>query len=167
MASKKWRKLIADVYEKLPEQEGYATKPKFCPGVSDSELRVAEGRLGVELPKQHRSLLLETNGVMGMMSVDGGKWHDSGWLLWPLDQIVEENLRIRSDDDNRKMYMPLDCFLFFADAGNGDLFGYSIVNGEIRCPDVFAWGHEDDTRPNIAPSLAQFVEGWMDGTIKL
>ena len=43
--------------------------------------------------------------------------------------------------------------------------GYSIVNGKILNPDVFAWGHEDDSRPNVAPSLTQFVEGWKNGTI--
>jgi hypothetical protein len=166
MAAIKWRELITGFY-KNRQLEGCSLKPEFYPPVSDSELRQAESRLGVKLPKQQRSLLLETNGVMDMMSVDGGKWSKSGWLLWPLEKIIKENLQIRSDDSLREMYMPLDCFLFFADAGNGDLFAYTIVNGEIRSPDVFAWGHEDDTRPNVAPSLAQFIEGWMDGTIKL
>jgi hypothetical protein len=163
MSDIKWRELIAGLYQK--QEEGYAVKAEFYPGVSEAELRIAESRLGVELPPQQRSLVLETNGVMETMSVDGGEWFNSGWLLWPLEKIVEENLNIRSDSHYRKNYIPLDCFLFFADAGNGDLFGYSIVNGEIRCGDVFAWGHENDSRPNIAPSLAQFVEGWNNGTI--
>lgn len=166
MTDMKWRELIAGLYEGQ-RQEGFALKPTFYPPNSDSELRLAEERLNVELPKQHRSLLLQTNGVMEMMSVDGGDWFDAGWLLWPLDKIIEENLRIRSDDSVREMCMPLNCFLFFADAGNGDLFAYSIVSGEIRSSDVFAWAHEDDTRSNVAPSLAQFIEGWKNGTITL
>jgi hypothetical protein len=167
MADIKWCELITHVYETQPQESGIANKPAFYPAASLVDIAVAENQLAVKLPMRHRSLLLETNGVMDMLSIDGGEWFKSGWFLWPLDKILEENLEIRSDDNMRERYMPLDCFLFFADAGNGDLFAYSVVSGEIRYGDVFAWRHENDSRPNIAPSLVQFIEGWKDGRIRL
>ena len=58
-----------------------------------------------------------------------------------------------------------DMFLFFADAGNGDLFGYRIENGRIPTTEVYAWDHEDDTNKIIAPSLKDYLRDWLQGTI--
>lgn len=52
----------------------------------------------------------------------------------------------RQSVDFRELYMPFDCLLFIADAGNGDQFAYSIVGGAIRRDDIFAWDHENDSR---------------------
>ncbi|WSL80461.1 SMI1/KNR4 family protein [Kitasatospora sp. NBC_01266] len=60
--------------------------------------------------------------------------------------------------------MPFDPLLFFADAGNGDLFA---LLPRIGRPDVFVWNHEDDSRTWVAPSLAKYLEWWLTGQIKL
>ena len=62
--------------------------------------------------------------------------------------------------------MPFDPLLFFDDAENGDQFAFSILKGEIRRPDVFAWNHEDDSRQWVAPSLAKYLESSLNGTMK-
>ncbi|MNG40245.1 hypothetical protein D3C84_1287410 [compost metagenome] len=64
-------------------------------------------------------------------------------------------------------YEPFDSLLFVADAGNGDLFGYSIVDGAIPKEDIYTWNHEDDSRTWVAPSLKQFIEGWLKGEISI
>ena len=63
-------------------------------------------------------------------------------------------------------YMPFNNLLFFADAGNGDKFGFPIsLDGTIR-KDVFAWNHEDDSRSWCAPSLRTFIQWWHEGKVK-
>lgn len=59
--------------------------------------------------------------------------------------------------------MSFDQLLFFADAGNGDQFAFSML-GRF---DVFAWDHETDSRTNVAPDLATYLEWWLDGRIRL
>ena len=51
--------------------------------------------------------------------------------------------------------------------GDGDLFGYAVVDYGMRCSDIFAWGHEDDSRRVVATHLHTFLEGWLGGTIEL
>lgn len=62
--------------------------------------------------------------------------------------------------------MPFDCLLFFADAGNGEQFAYSIQDGLIRKDDIYVWNHEDDSRTWVAPSLKKFIQWGLEGIIK-
>lgn len=118
----------------------------------------AEHTLAVRLPDELRTALTEADGFFGEYSLP---------LVWPLQQIVDDNLRFRRHRDFAKLYMPFDHLLFFGDAGNGDQFAYSILAGEIRRTDVFAWNHEDDSRTWVAPDLATYIEWWLMGRIKL
>lgn len=63
--------------------------------------------------------------------------------------------------------MPFEPLLFFADAGNGDMFAYTVCNGSVRRPDIFVWNHEDDSRTWVAPSLALYLEWWLSGKLKV
>jgi hypothetical protein len=88
-------------------------------------------------------------------------------LIWPVERIVEDNLSFRSNAEFKELYMPFDHLLFFADAGNGDQFAYSINAGVIRKSDIYAWKHEDDSRVWVAPSLKKYLEWWLNDIIKL
>ena len=105
-----------------------------------------------------RSLLLESNGVTGEFGLG---------LIWPIERLEADNLEYRSNPEFRELYMPFDPLLFFADAGNGDQFAFSILAGEVRRPDVFAWCHESDGRSWVAPTLEQYLERWLAGKIVL
>ncbi len=59
------------------------------------------------------------------------------------------------------------ALLFFADAGNGDQFAYSVTGGAIRREDIYVWDHEDDSRRCVAPSLLRYLEWWLSGKIHL
>ena len=127
-------------------------------GASDSDLRLAEGKLAAALPSALRELLSETDGVVGEYGLN---------LVWPLQRIVADNLAFRSNDEFRQLYMPFDPLLFFGDARNGDQLAYVILDGEVRMPDIFAWDHENDSRYWIAPDLRRFIEWWAEGRIAL
>lgn len=132
---------------------------EFAPPASPERIAAAERSLGIDLPGPLRDLLSETDGVQGEYGLG---------LVWPLDRIVEDNLTCRGNENFRDIYMPFDHLLFFADAGNGDQFAFPIhADGVIRRPHVFAWNHEDDSRIWVAPSMKDYLDGWLSGRIKL
>ena len=148
MAQPSWR---ARIQKSTPDCE-------FAPPARAHELAVAERELGAALPEELRSLLDETNGVVGQYGLG---------LIWPIERIRVDNLAFRSDPDFCERYMPFDHLLFFADAGNGDQFAHAVLAGAVRKSDVFAWSHEDDSRTFVAPTLALYLEWWLSGRIKL
>ena len=121
---------------------------KFSPPCTASQLAEAEQELEVKFPEELRSLYLETNGVKVGSS-----------LVWPIPEMIAENEIYREAEDFAKLYMPFDCLLFFGEKGDGDLFAYRILAGEI--PDtswIYTWEHEDDNRVWFARDLADYFE---------
>ncbi|MFE1883504.1 SMI1/KNR4 family protein [Streptomyces diastatochromogenes] len=127
----------------------------FQPPAAESSLLRCATVLGHALPADLAALLRESNGIEGEYGAG---------LIWSAERIVSENQTLREDGDLATLYMPFDPLLFFADAGNGDLF--ALLPG-LRRPDVFVWNHEDDSRTWVAPSLAKYLEWWLTGQIKL
>lgn len=143
-----WRNYIS-----ILSKEYYFKAP-----ATKTELAQIKEELSVELPIKLLELYGETNGVFHAYNFP---------LVWSTSQIVKENLSFRNLDAYRDCLMPFDNLLFFSDAGNGDLFGYRIVNRIIQTDDIFVWNHEDDSRKIIAPSLEKFIKGWITGEISV
>ena len=114
--------------------------------------------LNIKLPKKLTDLYNETNGVYGNYGIS---------FIWPTEQVIKENIFFWTINEHRDSMELLDTFLFFSDAGNGDLFGYSIKNGSIQNEDIYVWNHEDDSRSLIASSLEEFLRGWIIGEISI
>jgi hypothetical protein len=144
----KWRDRVSSL----------TTKARFARPASPEEIAELESALGVFLPGELRILLEETNGIAGEYGLG---------LVWPASRILEDNLLFRRSADYRELYMPFDCLLFIGDAGNGDQFAYSILDGAIRRDDIFAWDHENDSRKWVAPNLQSYVESWLSGRLAL
>ncbi|WP_242251931.1 SMI1/KNR4 family protein [Bacillus cereus group sp. BfR-BA-01379] len=121
------------------------------------ELTDIQNCLHVELPNELYQLLQETNGVEG----------EYGDFIWSTSKIKTENMNMRNIVDFKDLYMPFDCLLFIADGGNGDLFGYSILNGIVQRDDIYVWNHENDSRTWVAPSLETFMKWWESGKITI
>jgi hypothetical protein len=129
---------------------------KFSPRATAAQLAALERALRVTLPADLRSLLLESNGVVGQHGLR---------LVWPIERIESDNATFRGNADFRELYMPFDHLLFFADAGNGDQFAYAVLAGEVRRDDVFVWNHENDSRTWAAPTLERYLEWWLSGRL--
>jgi len=140
-----WLALISEWY---PEHT-------FAPGALEAEIAEAERVLAAAFPAELRDLLRESNGVFGEFKLD---------VVWSTSSIVEANQRVRTAFAD--IFMPFDALLFFAGAGNGDYFGFPVVQGVCR-PDVFVWNHEDDSRASIARDLRDYLERWADGRLKV
>jgi len=130
----------------------------FKAPASNPEVTLIEEKLNIELPKKLVDLFNETNGVFDNFDCP---------LIWSTEQIIKDNLFFRNFDDYKDIYMPFDHLLFFSDAGNGDLFGFAILNGSIQKDDIYVWNHEDDSRTWIASSLENFIKGWITSEISI
>lgn len=136
-----WRMLI----------EGLAADAEFTTGASEDQIaKVVEEALGIPLPDDLKSLLLESDGVRADYSAD---------VIWSCAVLVEQNLVFRRFQDFRELYMPFDNLLFIGADGGGDQFAYAIhANGEIAKSDVYRWDHETDGRGWFAGNLRQYLE---------
>ncbi|MBC2875461.1 MULTISPECIES: SMI1/KNR4 family protein [Streptomyces] len=130
-----WRQAVLDDF---PEAG-------FREPVHEAEIAAAEKRLQRAIPAELRQLFLESDGVLGHSRVD---------TVWPLEQVVEQNLSFWSDDSLARLYMPFDALLFFGDNGGGDRFAF--VRKPER-PDVFVWDHENDSRMWVAGDLRDYL----------
>lgn len=148
MSDTDWRSYVAAL-------TAHAT---FFPPADVSALQAAEAQLGVFLPAELRSLYAQSNGVRGEYELG---------LIWSVEQVLADNLVFRTQAGFRELYMPFEPLLFFADAGNGDQFAYTVLAGEVRRPDVFVWDHETDSRTWAAPELRLYLEWWLSGRLKV
>lgn len=131
---------------------------QFKAPATETEILSIKKDLNIDLPKKLADLYYETNGVYGNYGISS---------IWSLEQMIKENLFFWTLHEHKESMKPLDTFLFFSDAGNGDLFGYSIENGNIQNEDIYLWNHEDDSRSIIASSLEEFIKGWIGGEISI
>ena len=129
----------------------YPGGPPASPAILDE----IETSLNVPLPAELRGLLEEMNGIR----------YKHGWIVLSAEYILKSNRSFRDAEDYPVLFMPFDCLLFCAEAGNGDLFAYRILAGKVRRDDIFVWDHEDDSRTWVAPSLRTFVEWWVTGQL--
>ena len=98
-----WKELIAGLHK----------DHKFNPSASEEDIVSAETKLAVSFPEELRSLLKESNGVIGPIGLG---------LIWTTQEIVENNLAFRNNEEYGDLYMPFDCLLFFSDSGCGDQY---------------------------------------------
>jgi cell wall assembly regulator SMI1 len=161
-----WRELITGMYEDRAQQPGIGVRPEFCPAASAADIDDAEVRLNARLPACLRSLLLETNGVMDMMSIDGGEWFLSMWLLWSVQEIVEQNEFFRRAIDEGTYERDFRQMAFFAGAGSdGILFGFPVSEDGTYASRVVVWHPIMDELDELATSLKDFLRGWLTGAI--
>jgi hypothetical protein len=113
------------------------------------EIEQAEAVLDVLFPPELRSLLQETNGVIGAYGTD---------VIWDVSRIVTTNIEFRTLLDFRELYMPFDDLLFFGDAGDGNQFAYAILDGQVRSDTILMWDHEIDSREPVAQNLTQYLQ---------
>jgi cell wall assembly regulator SMI1 len=163
-----WRELILGYYETCAQQPGIAKKPQFYPPASAGDIAEAEASLNARFPTAIRSLLLETNGVMDMMAIDGGEWFDCMWLLWTVKELVEQNLSYRAATGYGTYDRDFRQLVFFAGAGaDGILFAFPLMEDRVCASRVVVWHPIMDELDELAPSLEDFLRGWQMGTISV
>jgi hypothetical protein len=153
----KWQKFIQNL-KPVDEEIKYQLRQP-C---DIKSLVAIETEFQIDLSDELKSLYQESDGILELLGDQ-----EIGTLIWLAEYLIKENKSYRETADFKDLYMPFDSLLFFGDAGNGDCFGYSILNGAIQKLDVFTWNHEDDSRTWVAPNLEKFIEWWVEGKINV
>src|SRR5207248_7011303 len=91
-----WRDFILGVYENRKLESDIQSRPAFQAPASTQEIQELESQLVTSIPESLRTILLETNGVMDTLNVNG-EWFENMWLIWPTTEIISRNVRIRND----------------------------------------------------------------------
>lgn len=110
------------------------------PPAIESEVCEAEKNLDIKFPQELRELLSELNGDL--------------WLIWSSSQIVEYNQQMR---EGFREFADLSQFLFFAENGCGDYYGYQIQDGTIQPFPIYIWNHECFESRIVAPNLSEMI----------
>ncbi|MFF7723326.1 SMI1/KNR4 family protein [Streptomyces luteogriseus] len=116
-----------------------------CRPADPALLHRVEQTLGHSLPPDLSALLLQTDGIEGP--------YGEG-IVWPAEQILQNNRTFRTDLEIRAPYRPFDSLLFIGDNGGGDQFAllWASERGGVH-----VWDHETDERSPVAPDLAGYV----------
>ena len=134
--------------------ETFCSRCKFYDPATNEQIAALETALGVQLPDDLMSLLLETNGVLG----EYDEAYDSGLgVVYSTEGIAEINLMMRQHEGLRKVFMPFDHLLFIGDDGAGDQYGFPISATNAVQSEIFLWDHESDDRSPIAYSLEEYL----------
>lgn len=154
--------MIDTAYMRPIADAGWRVRQSLRAPASIADIVLAEKSLNCHLPESLRSLLLETDGVMNMMSVNDGEWFDENWVIWPIAEIAEKNQWLRVHHPNRR----LERFLFFASPGvDGIMFGFPAATVSVPDAPVFAW-YPDETEDTLkSHGLEKFLAGVIGGEI--
>lgn len=142
--------------EKLKGVVSWRERAKTCdpdatlhPPAPSSLIREAEKKLGIELPISLKDIYSESNGIFMNTGAN---------TIMTIQDMVAENLQLRSEEDFRELYMPFDNLLFFGAAGNGDLWAFGIkMNGDLDDLNLYGWNHENDARPWVARNILDMM----------
>jgi len=101
------------------------------------------------LPTDLKNMLSELNG--------------DGYLLFSTERIVEENQMLA--DIWSDTCPDIVKYLFFAENGCGDYYGYRMeADGRYR-DEICLWEHEMQESTHVAASLLEFIEKYYHGEI--
>ena len=150
-----WRTLIDEAYARGRE----GARPRYETPTYAGALDRVERGLTCQLPPELRELLLETDGIMELIDVDGG-WIQSMWIIWRLDELRDRNIELRRERGEGRF--PSDALAFAGAGADGILFVFDL---RTDTSEVFAWDPIDAQLVPKARSLREFLPGWVAGKI--
>ncbi|WP_285767509.1 SMI1/KNR4 family protein [Peribacillus sp. SI8-4] len=118
------------------------------PGVTDSDIKSAEVRLGVCFPKQYKELFKQTNNAQ-----------IAEWTLYPIKD--NKNVKktwddiVRQNQDEREEGMAADV-LTIGEDGTGNKICFRIVDKAIDGK-VYIWYHETAEMEELAANVKEFI----------
>jgi len=86
-----------------------------------------------------------------------------GYLLFSAENIAEENQMLT--DVWSDTCPEIVKFLFFAENGCGDYYGYQRDDTGRYGDEIYLWEHETQESTPVAASLLEFIEQYYEGII--
>ncbi|MEH6993356.1 SMI1/KNR4 family protein [Neobacillus drentensis] len=118
------------------------------PGVDESDIKLAEEKLGAILPEQYKELFKFVNNA-----------EIGEWILYPIktqinpkktwDDIVRQNKEVRDERMSEDL-------IAIGDNGSGDILCFKKMNGKMG-DTIYLWNHETTELDEYAPRLEEFI----------
>ena len=137
----------AEIEKLIEEHSEDDEEVEFSPTCSKEKLDDSFAKLEVSPPNELIKLLENTDGFSTDFAI----------TVLSSSDIVETNLKYWNENFLSDIYMSFNSLLFFAEAGNGDLFAYRILEGKVSSNDIYVWNHENDSRVWVASNLKNFI----------
>lgn len=118
-------------------------------GVEEKQILEFEKETGLKLPQAMKAVYQFSDGIQ-----------DGWWTVFPLEKLIELNAAQRLRAAHHKdegFYLPFESMYFFGEEGNGDLYGFSITDGQPSGR-VFRWDNETDNREFVGADLLSFLK---------
>ena len=140
-------------------------KLKFSPPATDEEIRQVEDKLKICLPEELLDLLSDSNGAVELMENPAtNELMEIGDIYWPTDAIMFFTLgqykylkEIHSKHKTK--------YLFFADNGCGEHFGYKIIDGKCNDTTIYIYYPIEDKYAPLCTNLKEWINGWLSGKL--
>jgi SMI1/KNR4 family protein SUKH-1 len=153
----RWRTLIDNAYAAAR----HGAQARYQDPASEELLLEVEGALACPLPDEVADLLRETNGVMELLDVDG-LLTETWWLIWPAAKLRDESIATRREQGDNGF--PRGAIAFSGAGTDGIVFGVDVLR---NLPGVFAWYPLERESISLAPTVREFVTGWIGGDISV
>lgn len=113
------------------------------------KIEEVETRFQSSLPTDLKALLSELNG--------------DGYLLFSAEKIIEEHQMLC--DAWGEIFPEIERFLFFAENGCGDYFGYRKDENGDYGNEIVLWEHETRESTVVSASVLELIELYYEGKI--
>jgi hypothetical protein len=151
-----WRDSIVEMFTEANRRGEFAVAPRFEAPATTEDIEILGTTLKTEVPSALAELLLEANGVMGMLDTKRtGAFTTNTWLVWPSRKMIEENQDLRSGKTYESS-VPHSKYLWFTGLGvDGILLGYNIAGERSR---LCAWAPIGDELIDLGESLPEVLK---------
>jgi hypothetical protein len=146
-----WRTVFVDI---LAYNKDYDLL--FFNPATDDELRGIKLNTGVTVSGDLLDLLKQTNGIKNKCFGD--------FVVFNSDRIVEAH-RLHIDFLKQADITPLRQYLFFADNGCGEGFGFEVYNGQIISNQIGVYYPIGNEFKIVAPDFLTWANEWYSGRL--
>lgn len=155
-----WKEELTSARARFLPQPGIDVRLEFMQPCSSEEVSAVERQLGIIFPESLKTLLYESNGVMKMLSVDGGEWLEDCWAIWPSEEILQRNIWHRTKYADRAV----DSLLFISSPGvGGVVFAAQALNIPHTDSSIIAWYPDESDVRIVGSTLMDFIVGNLSG----
>lgn len=138
---------------------------KFFSPATDEEIRKVEAKLNVLLPEELVELLNDSNGAEQLMKNPiTDELMSIGDIYWSTDVIISATLDqykyLETIESKRK-----NKYLFFADNGCGEHFGYKIIDEKCSNTTIYIYYPIEDKYVPLCANLKEWINGWLSGKL--
>ncbi len=105
---------------------------------------------------------------MDQLSVDGSPFFDNLWVVWPVRQIVDENIAFRRSAIEKRLNCAGQEVVYIASAGvDGILFGIEATFKQRDDAQIVSWYPIGQRTSCLADTLGGFLDGWLCNRISV